>query len=141
MIHSYVVLVLDTRQLIFYCPKTCNIICEDSFLHVEIVLNCNKIIISFCEFTEISVLLTWFNSFMSEGDKVKICGFSAWNLIYRGTQRQMIGRITAKTQNLHNLFGPFAGLLFDDQGLFSKSIVILMGYLSFFYRAMHVCSV
>ena len=80
---------------------------------------------------------------MSEGDKVKICGFSAWNLIYRGTQRQMIGRITAKTQNLHNLFGPFAGLLFDDQGLFSKSIVILIGYLSLFsfYCAMHVCSV
>ena len=42
--------------------------------------------------------------------------------MYKGTQRHIIGSITAKTQNLQSLFGPLAGVLFELQGRFSQSI-------------------
>ena len=42
--------------------------------------------------------------------------------MYNGTQRHIIGSITAKIQNLQRRFGPLAGVLFELQGRFSQSI-------------------
>ena len=42
--------------------------------------------------------------------------------MYNGTQRQIIGSITAKMQNLQRRFGPLAGVLFELHGRFSQSI-------------------
>ena len=113
---SFLTLALGTKLLIFYCPVW------KIMKYILYIFSVALIKVSIFKTYNLNQMHTWFNSFISDGDNVKTWGFRAWNRMYKGTQRHIIGSITAKTQNLQSRFGPLAGVLFGLQGRFSQSI-------------------